>query len=69
MERKIVSLEKAKVHYKENWTKALKELINGEFDNSLLFKKDWIELSRPLEQAGLDKFAERYQQKNSLSPR
>ncbi|KAL5269934.1 hypothetical protein ACHWQZ_G003415 [Mnemiopsis leidyi] len=28
MERKITSLEKAKLHYKESWTKALKELIN-----------------------------------------
>ena len=29
MDRKITSLEKAKLHYKESWTKALKELING----------------------------------------
>lgn len=28
MDRKITSLEKAKLHYKESWTKALKELIN-----------------------------------------
>lgn len=32
MERKITSLEKAKLHYKESWTKALKELINGSRD-------------------------------------
>ena len=31
MERKIVSLEKAKLHYKDSWTKALKELINGKY--------------------------------------
>eukprot|EP00116_Pleurobrachia_bachei_P011193 sb/3471455/ len=28
LERKAASLEKAKQHYKESWTKALKELIN-----------------------------------------
>ena len=41
MERKIGSLEKAKIHYKDSWTKALKELINGKFVTTNTGSSNW----------------------------